>query len=63
MNPKTHYAELDPANESHNQSYWSDTACGLKESESPMSNRIEEVSCKSCLKRINKALDNKEEQK
>ncbi len=50
---KTHYAAVDRANESDNNDYWGRTACGLDECESPMSNRIEEITCKRCLKRIN----------
>jgi len=51
---KTHYGTCDRANESDNQDYWSDTFCGLEYTESPMTDRIEFVTCKSCLKSIAK---------
>ena len=47
---KTHYGEVERANESDNHDYWSDTLCGLEESESPMTDKIKEVSCKKCIK-------------
>lgn len=47
---KTHYANVDRANESDTQDYWSDTYCGLECCESPMSNIISEVDCKNCIK-------------
>ena len=57
---KTHYGTVDRANESDNQDYWSDTLCGLEETESPMSDKIKEVSCKKCINRYEKQkeLDN-----
>ncbi len=48
---KTHYAEVDRANESDNNDYWSATLCGLEETESPMDDNIKYVNCKKCLKR------------
>ena len=51
---KTHYATCDRANESDTQDYWSNTLCGLEYTESPMSERIIEVTCKKCLKKFNK---------
>lgn len=51
---KTHYATCDRANESDNTDYWSATFCGLEYTESPMSDRIEYVTCKKCLKRYEK---------
>lgn len=51
---KTHYATCDRANESDNQDYWSDTYCGLEYTESPLSDRIEYVTCKKCLQRYAK---------
>jgi hypothetical protein len=48
---KTHYANCDRANESDNNDYWGTTACGLEYTESPLSDRIEYVTCKKCLKR------------
>lgn len=49
---KTHYAQCDKANESNPEDYWGITACGLEYTESPMSERIEHVTCKNCLKRV-----------
>ncbi len=48
---RTHFASVDRANESDNNDYWSDTACGLEYTESPLSDDWEEVTCKHCLKR------------
>lgn len=47
---KTHFAFCEHANESDNNDYWTPTLCGLEETESPLSDRIEYVSCKKCLK-------------
>ena len=47
---KTHYALCDHANESDNSDYWSSTLCGLEETESPLSDRINNVDCKHCLR-------------
>lgn len=51
---KTHYASCDRANESDNNDYWSNTYCGLEYTESPLSDRIEYVTCKKCLARYKK---------
>jgi len=51
---KTHYGTCDRANESDNQDYWSDTFCGLEYTESLMTDRENEVTCKRCLKVIEK---------
>ena len=51
---KTHYAQCDRANESDNQDYWSRTTCGLEECESPMTEDTKYVTCKNCLKVINR---------
>lgn len=51
---KTHYGTCDTANESDNTDYWSVTLCGIGYTESPMSDRIEYVNCKKCLKRYEK---------
>lgn len=48
---KTHYAQCDRANESHNTEYWSKSACGL-DADIPMSEDIKEVTCKNCLKKL-----------
>ncbi len=47
---KIHFAEVDKANESDNNDYWGTTLCGLEYTESPMTNKINEVTCKKCLK-------------
>jgi hypothetical protein len=51
---KTHYALCENANESDNNDYWSNTLCGLEYTVSPLSDRIEDVSCIKCLKRYKK---------
>jgi hypothetical protein len=51
---KTHYATCDKANESDNNNYWSNTFCGMEYTESPLSDRIQDVNCKKCLKRYEK---------
>ena len=51
---KIHYATVDRANESDNHDYWSETLCGLEYTESPMSDKIREVTCRKCLKRYKK---------
>lgn len=51
---KTHFGQVDRANESDNQDWWSDTYCGLEYHESPMTDREEYVTCKKCLKVIEK---------
>lgn len=51
---KHHYATCAPGNESDNSHYWSDTFCGLQYTESPLSDIIEEATCKKCLKRYEK---------
>lgn len=48
---KTHFATVERANESDNQDYWSETLCGLEYTESPLSDHIKDVTCKSCIKR------------
>ena len=54
---KTHYGSCQRANESDNQDYWSNTACGLEYHESPMTDDETEVSCKKCLAKIVKQKD------
>lgn len=49
---KTHFAYCDRANESDNTNYWGITACGLEYTESPVTDRKNEVTCKNCIKRI-----------
>lgn len=51
---QTHYGSCDRANESDNTSYWSDTICGLKEAEVDMTDNIDHVTCKNCLRVFNK---------
>lgn len=48
--PKTHFAEIERGNESNPYDEISSTLCGLEETESPVTNKIEEVTCKKCLK-------------
>lgn len=55
---KTHYATVDRANESNNHDEWHTTLCGLKETESPCDDNIKYVSCKKCLKRYPKYIEN-----
>ena len=47
---KTHFANVDRANESDPNDYWSPTVCGIDETESPLSDRWEYVTCKKCLR-------------
>jgi len=49
---KTHYATVDRANESDNMDYWSNTACGLEETESDLTDNPKYVTCKKCKKRL-----------
>jgi hypothetical protein len=49
---KTHFAHCDRANKSDNNNYWGITACGLEYTESHLTDRKNEVTCKNCLKRI-----------
>lgn len=46
---KIHYAEIDRANESYPYDEWYRTLCGL-ENEVEVTDKIELVSCKKCLK-------------
>lgn len=51
--PKTHYSTCERANESDNTNYWSEfTACGLQETESPVTDDKSMVTCKKCLKTL-----------
>lgn len=52
---KWHYALCDKANESDNNNYWGSTLCGLEYTESPLTDDKEMVTCKKCLKIIQKA--------
>jgi len=54
---KTHYATVERANESDNNDYWSATLCGLEYTESPLSDKWIEVTCKHCLKKYIKQMD------
>jgi hypothetical protein len=51
---RTHYAELERGNESNPHDEWSTTLCGLEYAESPLSNQIKDVDCKTCIKRYPK---------
>lgn len=50
---KTHFAIVEPANESDNNSYWSDTICGTESEE--LTNKWNLVNCKRCLRLKSKA--------
>lgn len=52
---KRHFGILNRGNESDPWDTWSPTACGL-ETESPMTERWDEVTCKNCLKIKNRKL-------
>lgn len=52
---KTHYCGIDYPNESDNSYYYSPTACGLEYCESPMTDKVKEVTCKNCLRVLEKA--------
>jgi len=47
---KTHFAEVERGNESNPHDEWERTLCGLEYTESPITNKIEEVTCKKCLR-------------
>lgn len=49
---KTHFAYIDKANESDPVGYIGTTLCGLEYTESPVSDRVGDITCKKCLKRI-----------
>ncbi len=51
---KTHFANVDRANESNTSDEWGTTLCGLEYTESPLSDNIKEVNCQTCLKRYPK---------
>ncbi len=49
---KTHFAEVELANESDNNNYWSEPICNTQTSDDVfLSNEWMTVSCKKCLKR------------
>jgi len=49
---KTHYGWVERGNESNPNDEWAEeTLCGLKYTESPLSNDIKDVDCKNCLRR------------
>ena len=57
---KTHYATADRYPES-NMVDWGDTLCGLEYTESPVTDKIEHVNCKHCIKahpKFKKAMQN-----
>lgn len=51
---KIHYADVDYGNESNPYDEWSETICGLEYTESELSNKIEDVTCKKCIKSYQK---------
>jgi len=46
---KTHFATVERGNENTSFDEWSTTLCGLEYTEN-VTNRIEEVTCKKCLR-------------
>lgn len=54
---KTHFGYVERANESDNNDYWSSTACGLEYTESDMTDRKNEVTCKNCLRALAKPIN------
>jgi hypothetical protein len=55
---KTHYASYEAPHEGDNCEYWSDAICG-QESEN-LTQYIEDVTCKNCLRLINKSKSNEQ---
>jgi hypothetical protein len=55
---KTHYASYEPPHEGDNCEYWSDAICG-QESEN-LTQYEESVTCKNCLRLINKSKSNEQ---
>jgi hypothetical protein len=53
---KIHYATLTPGSPNDCDEYCDYTLCGLENTESPMSNKVSEVTCKNCLKQIERSL-------
>ncbi len=52
---RTHYAGCDKATESDPFDYWDEfTACGLQETESRLTDIVDQVTCKNCIKAIGK---------
>ena len=55
MGNVTHYASCDRANESDNTDWWSNTICGRDPDEHEdlgLTDNVNYVTCKQCLKRI-----------
>lgn len=53
---KTHYATVERGNESNPYDEWSDTACGRDLDDKFLSNEVKYVTCKVCLKVLNRAV-------
>lgn len=51
---KTHFAYVERATESDPMDYWSSTICGIEYTEIPLTDSEKEVTCKRCLKRVEK---------
>ena len=51
---KTHYAHIEGGNESDPETHYSRTFCGLEYYESPATDNKKYVTCKNCLKTINR---------
>lgn len=49
---KIHFAEVERGNENNPHDEWSSTLCGLEYTESMLTNRDDEITCKRCLKSI-----------
>jgi len=47
---KIHFAEVERGNESNPHDEWGSTLCGLEYTQSPITNKINEVTCKKCLR-------------
>lgn len=51
---KTHFCHIERGHEGDPMTYYSDTACGLHECEADMSDDKKDVTCKNCLKVLNR---------
>lgn len=49
---KTHYAFVDLGNESQMHDDWSDPICGVQGENGHLTDKIEFVTCKKCLKKL-----------
>lgn len=51
---KTHFCHIERGHEGDPMTYYSNTACGLSDCESDMSDNKEDVTCKNCNKSLNR---------